>query len=129
MDETLTRLRIENGVYEGILRAAEPDDIEAVHNGKVIAVATPEVDSGAGNGGALSGQHNVRVSLPSSVLSDGVQVIALRLAGSGTVLDRITLMAGSALDEDLRAEIGLLRDELELLKQAFRRHVNDSDPG
>jgi hypothetical protein len=42
------------------------------------------------------------------------------------VLDRITLMAGTPLDEDLRAEIALLRDELELVKRAFLRHISDT---
>ena len=42
------------------------------------------------------------------------------------VLDRITLMAGSALDEDVRGEIALLRDELEMLKRAFRRHCAET---
>jgi hypothetical protein len=68
----------------------------------------------------------VRVSLdlPAEVLSDGVQVVALRSTVTGSVLDRVTFLAGDALEEDLRAEIALLRDELEMLKTAFRRHVS-----
>ena len=50
----------------------------------------------------------------------------MRAVPGGTVLDRITLMAGAALDEDIRAEIALLRDELELLKSAFRRHCAET---
>jgi len=68
----------------------------------------------------------VTLELPADVLSDGVQVVGLRSTATGEVLDRITLMAGSALDEDIRSEIALLRDELEMLKRAFRRHCADT---
>jgi len=61
------------------------------------------------------------------VLSDGVQVVSLRTADEGDVLDRITLMAGQALDEDIRAEVALMRDELEMLKMAFRRHCAETE--
>jgi hypothetical protein len=53
-----------------------------------------------------------------------VQVVSLRSTLTGAVLDRVTLLAGDALDEDIRAEVVLLRDELEMLKRAFRRHVS-----
>jgi hypothetical protein len=55
-----------------------------------------------------------------------VQVVGLRSTASGEVLDRITLMAGSALQEDIRGEMALLRDELEMLKRAFRRHCAET---
>lgn len=120
MSETLQRLRLEGGTYEGVLTTPEETAIEAVHQGSVIAVAQclPETDG--------SGRQRVRLDLPSSVLSEGVQVNSLRASRSRAVLDRITLMAGTPLDEDLRAEIALLRAELDLLKSAFRRHVSDS---
>jgi hypothetical protein len=53
-----------------------------------------------------------------------VQVVSLRSTLTGAVLDRVTFLAGDALDEDIRAEVVLLRDELEMLKRAFRRHVS-----
>ncbi len=34
--------------------------------------------------------------------------------------------AGSALDEDIRNDLSLLREELEMLKRAFRRHCADT---
>lgn len=120
MSETLTRLRLEGGQYEALLTAPTETVIEAVHQGAVVAVAdcTPDPDG--------ADRKMVRLSLPISVLSDGVQVIGLRSARTGAVLDRITLMAGTPLDEDLRAEIALLRDELELVKRAFLRHISDT---
>lgn len=118
--ETLQQVRLSGGAYEGIYEGNADAGIEAVHNGKVIAQA--KVTSLPDRTDAL----HVSVDLPPSVLSDGVQVVSLRSTTSGQILDRITFMAGSTLDEDVRGEIALLRDELELLKTAFRRHVSNS---
>ncbi|MEM9317655.1 MAG: hypothetical protein AAGA70_01455 [Pseudomonadota bacterium] len=111
----LTRVELKAGRYEGHLRnaSAQAPVIELVHQDRVVAHATLEtVENG----------HRVIADLPASVLSDGVQVIALRSAADGVVLDRLTLLAGAGLDGDFRSEMALMREELELLKRAFRRH-------
>jgi hypothetical protein len=117
-DESLVKLSLEAGRYRGELIASHDTGIEAVHQGRVVAAArlTRSAEDAA--------RVLVSVDLPADVLSDGVQVVAFRSTVTGAVLDRITLLAGDALDEDLRAEVGLLRDELEMLKRAFRRHVS-----
>ena len=116
--ERLTRVRLKGGRYEGVLDAGEGAAIEAVHEGRVVAVAQIAAHD------ARPGAWRVAIDLPADVIGDGVQVIALRSATSGEVLDRVTLMAGSPLDEDIRAEVALLRDELEMLKRAFRRQAS-----
>lgn len=69
------------------------------------------------------GEWALRLPVPSEILSDGVQTIVVQDAGAdGQALARIVILCGQALDEDLRAEIDLLRAELDLLKRAFRRH-------
>ena len=123
-DDALVRVRLQAGRYEGILTSSNPameQGLEAVHEGKVIANVTlsPEGDG--------PGRWHVAVVLPASVIADGVQVIALRAIATGEVLDRITLMAGTPLDEDFRAELALMRNELEILKRAFRRHCAETD--
>jgi hypothetical protein len=122
-DDALVRVRLQAGRYEGILTSGNPameQGLEAVHEGKVIAIATlsPEGDG--------PGRWHAVVELPASIIADGVQVIALRAIATGEVLDRITLMAGAPLDEDFRAELALLRSELEILKRAFRRHCAET---
>lgn len=120
MGMTLTRTRLQGGRYEGILTADDmPPVIEAVHMERIIGTA--DVSPSAGKN-----RFQVGFDLPASVVSDGVQVVSLRSASDGEVLDRITLLAGAALDEDLRAEIALMRDELDLLKRAFRRHCTET---
>jgi hypothetical protein len=41
---------------------------------------------------------------------------------TGMTLNSFALLFGEVLAEDIRAEMGLLREELDLLKSAFRRH-------
>lgn len=113
---TLTQTRILHGTWEGLLSGAgAAPRIEALHDGKALpGVEVLPLPEG----------HAVRVPLPGTILSDGVQVVLLQLEGE--VLSRITLIAGLPLDEDLRAEVGLLRAELDLLKRAFRRHCAET---
>lgn len=115
--ETLTPIRLRAGRYEARLTAETCDGIEAVHLGRVIAAAEVTPDP------AAPGQFRVAVDLPASVMADGVQVVTLKSVASGQALDRITILAGDALDEDIRAELALLRDEVEMLKTAFRLHA------
>lgn len=121
MAETLVCTTLHAGRYEGILTGAEQTEIEALHRGKIIAIArlAPREEE--------DGAMAVSLDLPLDVISDGVQVVGLRSTASGEVLDRITLMAGSALEEDIRGEMALLRDELEMLKRAFRRHCAETE--
>lgn len=120
MAEALMRTDLHAGRYEGVLTGAGQTEIEALHRGRIVGVAKiaphPTED----------GAQRVTVELPADVLSDGVQVIGLRSTATGDVLDRITLMAGTALDEDVRGELALMRDELEMLKRAFRRHCAET---
>jgi len=114
--ETLVKVSFQAGRYEGELTAPEETGIEAVHEGRVIA---------AGRLVHGDGSARVSVDLPVEVLSDGVQIVTLRSTVTGAVLDRITLLAGDVLDEDIRAEVTLLREELEMLKRVVRRYVNE----
>jgi len=114
---SLTPIRLAGGVWYGILTgpADSAPMIEASQNGEAIA------------GAALSplpgqpGHWAVELALPASVLSDGLQTVVLQ--ADGEVLTKVTILAGAPLQDDLRAEIGLLRAELDLLKRAFQRHA------
>jgi hypothetical protein len=120
--ESLIRVRLQGGRYEGLLTCADSagTGIEAVHEGRVIAAATLSPDEDR------QSSWRAAVDLPGEVIGEGVQVIALRSTTTGKVLDRITLMAGAPLDEDIRVELALLRDEVEMLKRAFRRHCAET---
>lgn len=111
----LVQGRIAGGVWEGVVQAEAAPVIEALHLGR--AIEGMEVRPLAGK----SGQFAVRVPIPSWVLNEGVQTIVVQAGGE--TLAQVTLIAGEPLDEDIRAEVSLLRAELDLLKRAFQRQA------
>lgn len=120
MTVTLTAIRLRNGLWEGQMSApAGPAQaVEAWHLDRRLDGV--EVQPLPGQ----PGQYAVRLAVPPALLSDGVQTVLFRVGGA--VLARLDLIAGAALDEDLRAEIALLRAELDLLKRAFQRHCAEA---
>lgn len=75
---------------------------------------------------AAKGEWALSAPIPADLVSDGVQTVLVREAGSTETLGHFAILAGEALDDDLRAEVDLLRAELDMLKKAFRRHCGDS---
>lgn len=116
---TLTKTRLFEGVWEGVLTREGADnaqpDIEVTHlQTRVENVRVTE--------DAEAGHWVLRVPIPPELIADGVQTFVIRDRRSGGVLDSFALMSGDALSYDIRAEVTLLREELDLLKRAFRRH-------
>jgi len=117
---TLTRMRLSEGIWEGLLaaRSEAPPALLVRHDDRVVA--EPETEN-TGRGGWL-----VRFRLPVDRLSDGIQTFVIEDAETGDALAHETIIAGEVLDEDVRAEVSLLRAEIDMLKRAFRRHCADS---
>jgi hypothetical protein len=113
----LTPTRLLAGVWEGLLTAPEgaTPRLAATHLGQSL--------DGVALAPLSGGQWSVRVPVPPDTISDGVQTFVVTDADTGATLASFTLVAGEPLAEDLRAEIALLRAELDMLKQAFRRHA------
>jgi hypothetical protein len=116
---TLTQTRLASGIWEGLLTApdAATPRLTASHLGHAL--------DGLDVAAHAPGQWNVRLPVPPALISDGVQTIVITDADSGETLATFTLVAGEPLAEDLRAEISLLRAELDMLKLAFRRYAAD----
>ncbi|MBK1634974.1 hypothetical protein CKO19_04430 [Rhodovulum adriaticum] len=116
---TLTHTRLRAGVWECVVdipTGSEPPRIEITHLDKPLdgVVLVPEAET--------PGRYTLAAPIPSELLSDGVQTFLVRDADSGATLDSFAIVTGMPLDQDLRAEIDLLRAELDMLKKAFRRH-------
>lgn len=121
MSETvLTKTRIRAGVWEGVL-STEPVE-GAVPHLEVVHLEAPVEGISIKADGEVAGQFLVQVPIPIELLSDGVQVFLIRDAESGDQLASFTILTGEPLEEDIRAEMELLRAELDMLKKAFRRH-------
>ena len=107
--------RIAGGVWEAVVQSAEAPVIEAVQGGRVVEGVKVEP--------AGAGRFAVRVPIPAWALNEGVQAIVVQAGGARLAV--ITLVAGEPPEDDLRAEVSLLRAELDLLKRAFQRHVRE----
>ena len=114
---TLTKTRIRAGVWEGILSGpAAPPALTVT----LLEQTLPGVQIQPLSG--KPGDWLVKVPIPANVLSDGVQTFVIRDAAQAETLAHFTIVTGVAMEDDIRAEIDLLRAELDMLKRAFRRH-------
>ena len=118
-DMQLTRTRIREGVWEGILTggSAEGVRLTARHqSGEIQGVTLTPVPGEAGT-------FAVRLPIPPDCLNEGVQSFAIDDAATGAQLESFTIVAGDPPEQDLRAEVALLRAELDMVKRTLRRHL------
>lgn len=112
----LTKTRLAEGIWEGILTRSEGSadpKLTVRHMDRPVPGLEVSPDD-------AKGRWRVRLPIPREAIADGVQTLVI--SDGDTVLADITLIAGEALADDIRAEVELLRAELDMLKRAFRRH-------
>jgi hypothetical protein len=118
-DLTLTKTRLSNGVWEGIITGnagsiARPSIVVMHLDQPVEQIDVAE--------GPDDGQWTLKVSIPAHAIADGVQTFVIYDSADDSKLAHFSLVAGDPLADDIRSEIELLRAELDMLKRAFRRH-------
>ena len=114
---TLTPTKMRHAVWQGLLHQSGSGvpQIRVTHlNTDVSDIKVTE--------NAAEGHWLLQVPIPAEAIADGVQVFVISDAVDGDKLGSFTLIAGEALGDDIRAEVELLRAELDMLKRAFRRH-------
>ncbi len=118
MTETrLTKTRIRAGVWEGVLRSTEADlALDVVLQGRNVEGVTKTAIADR------PGEWAIRVPVLAEHLSEGVQTYLIRDVAKSETLAHFTIITGVAMEDDLLAEVDLLRQELDMLKRAFRRH-------
>lgn len=123
-DYSVSRTRIRNGIWEGTVKAAgaaaEKDPaIEIRHLDQVIRSfsVTPQ----------KKGEWHLRIAIPPDRLSDGIQIFMIVDARTEEMLDQFAIITGEAAENELYAEVELLRAELDLLKKTVRRIVLEHD--
>lgn len=120
-------LGLKSGIWQGVLRRdTPPGRLLLVHMGARVgdARATAQDD----------GTWRIAAAIPPQKLSDGVQTfLLLEDQGEGAEppqagashLSSLSIVAGELVEEDMRAEMNLLRSELDLLKKELRRLAAD----
>lgn len=121
---SVTRKHLSNGIWTGTVTttqkpATEPN-LRVMHLGKPIPGLTVTE-------GEATHEWNLTIPIPLTAISDGVQVFLILDADTEEQLDSFTLISGEGLQDDIRAEVELLRAELDMLKRAFRRHCLETD--
>lgn len=116
---SVTKIRLRNGTWEGVVRGAGDKgarpDIRVTHLDMPVPGIVLNEDTEAGH-------WTLKIPIPPEAVSDGVQTFLIFDGADNQKLDDFTLIAGEAVADDLRAEVELLRAELDMLKRAFRRH-------
>ena len=116
-DTTLTKTRIRAGIWEGVLTGTSGTPaLDVLHLEQPIAGVTVAAIPDR------PGEFAVQVPIPAELLSEGVQTFLIRNRGTGQTLAHFSIITGVAMEDDVRAELDLLRAELDMLKRAFRRH-------
>jgi len=118
-DLTLTKTRIQAGVWEGVLVVSGEQiqpQLDVIHQTQALEGVEVVEDTNA------PGRFTVRVPIPRELLYDGVQTFVMSDRASGDRLASFSIVTGQPIEDDIRAEIDLLRAELDMLKRAFRRH-------
>jgi len=115
----LTKIRMRNGLWEGRIHGADL-------NGMPPPVGVRYLDEPV-EGVRLSENRDdscwdISIPIPKHALTDGVHSFVIFDESNGEKLGDFCLIAGEPLSDDLRAEVELLRAELDMLKRAFRRH-------
>jgi len=115
----LSKTRLFEGVWEGLLTAIDENgtkpDLGVTHLEKPLGELLLK-ETGEPNPWA------VRIPIPVDLIGDGAQTFLIFDKDTGETLDSFTIIAGDAVSDDIRAEVALLRAELDLVKRAFRRH-------
>ena len=117
-DFSVTKTRLSEGVWEGVIKADPKFNgtpyLEATYLDQPLD--TLKMDDAGGNSWTL------RLPIPKNAIADGVQTILIRDKTTDETLEAISIVIGEALADDIRPEMDLLRAELDMLKRAFRRH-------
>ncbi len=113
----LTKTKMQQGIWQGIItqNGTDTPKINVTHHKETVE--------------GVSVTHNTTANhwllsfpIPANAIADGVQTLIIHDTVAGEKIGHVTLLAGEILGDDIRAEMDLLRAELDMLKRAFRRH-------
>jgi hypothetical protein len=113
----LTKTRMLEGVWQGIITGSGEAKPEiTVTHGNTTVPNFKLVRNEAADHWSLT------LPVPASAVADGIQIILVTDRDTDQKIGDVVIIGDDITNIDLRAEMELLRAELEMLKRAFRRH-------
>ncbi len=118
--------RVQGGRWSGHVRTDDPSFGEAEI---ALVLAGEKVAPVHVAPGGESGLWRLEVEIPAALIEEGLRTFTIERDGRTAPLASFSILAGAPLAPDIRAELELLRAELELVKRALRRHLRESGEG
>lgn len=113
----LTKTKLKQGVWQGLITGA--GDVRPALD---VRHADAPVEGIKLDHNPDADHWTLSIPIPAEAVSDGVQTLVVVDKVTEQSIGQVTLIGGEAVGDDIRAEISLLRAELDMLKRAFRRH-------
>ncbi|SFK22165.1 hypothetical protein [Celeribacter marinus] len=121
---TLVKTSLRAGVWEGELSLADPaSDMPEV---QVTCLDVPVAGHTLTEIPDRAGTYVFQFTIPADALNDGISTFLFADRATGDRLGSCTVFAGEDINDDIRAELDLMRAELDMLKRAFRRHCMET---
>ena len=118
----LDKIDFSNGIWRGLLTVAQGSttpELRVELNGTLIADTTiTDVPSEC--------EWIINIPIPRHAIGDGVYTFTIFIDDDKVPIASFCMTAGRAMEYDLQAEVALLREELEILQRAFRRHIHNA---
>ena len=117
-------LEFHNGLWLGLISGVDPGSDHlpvldvSLHGEPVDAVQVVRSQD--------TDDLHLHIPIPPLAVGSGVHSFVITEHKGAEILARFTLVGGDLVDQDLRAEIDLLKAELDLLKRAFRLHCSQT---
>ncbi|MDP4992108.1 MAG: hypothetical protein NWQ37_13005 [Marivita lacus] len=119
----MSKARFFEGVWEGVIAGDSDDSPTPKIEVRVQDKPVPDVSL---DPLPDPGSWLLKVPVPTHFLADGVHTFMISESTLGQALGNFSIIAGDAAGEDIRAEMSLLRAELDMLKRSFRRHCRET---
>jgi hypothetical protein len=113
----LTKTRMIEGIWQGVVSGsgAEKPELAITHaNANVPDIKLTHNEA--------ADHWLLTIPIPAEAIADGIQIILVVDRQTDQKLGEIVVIGDEIPNEDIRAEMALLRAELDMLKRAFRRH-------
>lgn len=117
-------IEFQNGIWVGAVSGIAPG-LEQLPAFDVTLHGEP-VEAIQVTGSPDAGDVRLHITIPQAAVGAGVHSFVITEHKSLEVIERFVLIGGDLAGQDLRAEVDLLRAELDLLKRAFRRHCSET---